>query len=150
MTDGLPPGAQLMFSFGEIDCRFHVCRQAEQQGRPDNEIVDGICETYLTFLDGVAARGFRPMVWAPFAASWATEWGDPERPIHGSYERRHAAVARFNARMREGCERRGHGFVSLFAALHDVAGMPRQEYFSDVLHLGQRARPLLHAIMPHG
>ncbi|ESQ90781.1 hypothetical protein ABAC460_08090 [Asticcacaulis sp. AC460] len=151
LRDGdIPKGAEILFSFGEIDCRYHVCRQAEAQGRPIPEIVDQVTEQYGIFLDRIAAFGYRVGVWAPPLATWHEETLDPNNPIHGTFEQRHFAIRRFNQRMEDFCRQRNMPFLSLFDLVHDDAGRPIRDWFCDVLHLSQRARPLLYDLMPDG
>lgn len=146
----VPNNARLLFSFGEIDCRFHVCRRSEQSGKTVDEIVRGLCEIYIKLLDKVKNKGFRPMVWAPFATTWKQHWPDPEFPVYGSYEKRYQAVLIFNETMRRLCEDRGYDFMSLFWAVNDRENNPIQGYFCDAVHLSQAARHHIHDMMPYG
>ncbi len=149
-TGALPKSSKIMFSFGEIDCRFHVCRQADRQVRDIEAIVDAITDEYGMFLDWVQSQGFSASVWAIPSVTWIQETTDQNNPIYGSYEQRHLAAARFNARMRDLCHIRKIPFLSVFETVRDASGVARKELFFDVLHLSQRARPLLHDLMPAG
>jgi hypothetical protein len=60
------------------------------------------------------------------------------------------AATRFNARMKDICRRRNMPFLSVLDMVRDASGTPRKDLFFDVLHLSQRARPLLHSLMPSG
>jgi predicted SAM-dependent methyltransferase len=149
-TGVLPKGCKVMFSFGEIDCRFHVCRHADRQVQGIEDVVDGITAEYAVFLDWVQAQGFSASVWGIPSVTWIGETLDAKNPIYGSYEQRHMAAARFNARMKEICQIRKMPFLSVLETARDASGMARKELFFDVLHLSQRARPLLHSLMPSG
>lgn len=147
-TPQIPAGARILLSYGEIDCRYHVVRQAEAQGRPIEAIVDEICEAYAGLLDRLAAAGYRPGIWGAVAPSWLEESGDPEHPIHGSFAQRLAATRRFNLRMAEACRRRGMPFLCLVDELLDATGRTDRRWFADGIHLSQRARPLLYGRLP--
>lgn len=146
----LPIGAQVMFSFGEIDCRYHICRQAEAKGMTVDEIVDLVCKKYGDFLERIEREGYRPMVWAPFATTWSDRWDDPEHPVYGSYQQRDRAIQRFNDVMKDFCRRHSYGFLSLYGNLLDKKGELIRSYFCDTIHLSQAARHLLHKIAPNG
>ncbi|EGF91940.1 hypothetical protein ABI_03720 [Asticcacaulis biprosthecium C19] len=151
LRDGdVPNGAEILFSFGEIDCRYHACRQSEAQGRPISDIVDDITDQYAMFLDRIAAAGYRVGVWGVPLATWHEVTMDTNNPIHGSFEHRQMAVRRFNQRMAEACHQRHIPFLSLFDQVHDDQGQPIQDWFCDVLHLSQKARTLLYKLMPDG
>jgi hypothetical protein len=147
-TPAIPRGARILLSFGEIDCRYHVVRQSEAQGRPIEEIVDEICAAYAGLLDRLALAGYRPGIWGAVAPSWLERGGDPEHPIHGSFAQRLAATRRFNARMAEACTSRGLPFLGLVEELLDAAGRTDRRWFADGIHLSQRARPLIYGRLP--
>jgi hypothetical protein len=149
-TAVLPRGAEVMFSFGEIDCRYHVCRQADRQTESIEEIVDAITQEYALFLDWARAQGLHVSVWAIPSVTWIEESQGGDHPVYGSYAQRLFAATRFNARMRDICGLRDIPFLSVFEAVGGLNLAPRTELFFDALHLSQRARPLLHDLMPSG
>lgn len=138
----IPENARIMLSFGEIDCRCQVWKQIDEKGGTLEAVVGGIVEQYAAYIDQLASRGFRPIVWGPIAPT-------PQRttnaiyPTHGSYEQRKAAVRQFTEAMRAACDRRSVPFVSVFDDLLDESNMTREELYIDPIHLSQRARPLL-------
>jgi predicted SAM-dependent methyltransferase len=146
----IPTGSQPMFSFGEIDCRFHVCRQAERQGESIRKIVADICVVYIEFLDEIALQGYRVSVWAPFATTWLDRWDDPDHPVYGTYEARSEAVRQFNEVMSDYCRIRGYGFFSVFGKVQLPDGSVDRSFFYDPLHLSQKARRFVHAFFPEG
>jgi predicted SAM-dependent methyltransferase len=144
----IPAGARLLFSFGEIDCRYHVCRLSEAKGMPVEAIVDDICAAYIGLLDRVAALGYRPGAWGPVAPTWVTFYGDPENPVHGAYEQRLAATRRFNQVMGDLCAQRGFPYLTLTEKLLDDAGGTDRRWYTDDIHLSQYARALLYPVLP--
>jgi hypothetical protein len=140
----IPSGSQLMFSFGEIDCRFHVCRQAELQSEPIRKIVADVCAVYVDFLDKIASQGYKVSVWAPFATTWVDHWSDPDHPVYGTYEARSEAVRQFNEIMSDFCKMRGYGFYSVLGKVQLPDGSVDKSFFRDPLHLSQKARTFLY------
>lgn len=143
----LPRGSRLLFSFGEIDCRFHVARQAESRGLPVEQVVDEICESYIGLLEKAERAGFRPAAWGPVAPTWSDGVGDPDHPVVGSFALRLAATRRFHARMGELCAARGYGYLHLLDDLLGPDGVTDRRWYADRIHLSQRARPLLHRLL---
>ncbi|MGO9132661.1 MAG: hypothetical protein ACLP8A_01240 [Methylovirgula sp.] len=52
--------------------------------------------------------------------------------------------------MKDICGLRKMPFLSVFDMVVDTNGLLRKELFFDAPHLSQRARPLLHGLMPFG
>jgi hypothetical protein len=146
----LPADRATVFSFGEIDCRSHVVRQAERQSRPIEAIVGDICGNYRNFLGMMLARGIQPAVWGPVASTPNQDYADPDAPAYGSIEQRNFAIARFNAEMRDICARMRLPFLSVADRLIGPDQKTRSEYYCDDIHLSQRARSLLWDLMPDG
>jgi len=144
----IPKGARLLFSFGEIDCRCQVVARAEADGLSIDEVVDRICEAYVSFLDETARAGFRPAIWCPVAPTWITHNRDPEYPVVGTLAQRLAATRRFATTISRLVAPRGYPVLSVLEELLTPDGQPKQEFYADAIHLGQRARPLLNALMP--
>ena len=141
-------GSHVMFSFGEIDCRSHVVRQSEKLGKPMTNVIDDVCSSYVSMLERVAKRGFRPMVWAPFASTRLSYWGDQEHPVYGTYEARNEAISLFNNQMRTECSKRKFVFVNISDDIKNAQGEVDQMFFADDIHLSQKARPLLRKRFP--
>ncbi|MFO1151915.1 MAG: hypothetical protein U1E62_26350 [Alsobacter sp.] len=146
----IPNGSDVMCSFGEIDCRFHVCRQAETRGVDVKDVVVEVCQAYTAFLDGLSSQGYRPSVWAPFAATWLDRWDDPEHPVYGALDKRKFAVSVFNDVMAAACRERSLDFVSLHKPLSRLSQADLKRLFCDGIHLSQRARPNLLRALPVG
>jgi len=146
--DRVPRGAQILFSFGEIDIRCHVVRRAEANGGDMDAAVDDICGSYIGLLERVAAAGYRPGAWGPVAPSLLTQNRDPEFPIVGSFEMRLAATRRFHATMARLCAERGFAFLGILERLLDADGRTDRSLYCDAIHVGQRARPILNEVLP--
>jgi hypothetical protein len=144
-SGAVPRGARVVFSFGEVDCRAHVCQQAERQGRPVEAIVEDICARVIAFLDSVAAQGFRPVAWGPIAPTWLDRIQDPRYPVYGSFAQRKAATLHFNATLARLCAERGHGFLTVAPQLFGAEdGITDKQFYCDPIHLSQNARPFLY------
>ncbi|MBI3881284.1 MAG: hypothetical protein HY301_14620 [Verrucomicrobia bacterium] len=139
----VPPGAEVVFCFGEIDCRVHVQRQMERQGAPMATVIGGITANYAAFLADVARAGWRPVVWAVTGSSLNTAEKVPGLPQFGSPRERNEFTRCFNTQMRAVCVERDHGFASIFSRLVTNDLQTRGEFLFDGWHLGNRALPLV-------
>ena len=146
----IPKGATVIFSFGEIDCRSHVCAHASKPGNSIHSVVENITRIYARFIDTVCEQGFRVAVWGVPATTWHTETLDINYPIVGSFSERQEAIRHFNKMMRHECRVRSLPFVCIFDQLHDRNGSVERELFCDLLHVSQKARYMIHQMMPDG
>ena len=92
------PRGLVMLSFGEIDCRFHLLRQAALQGRDVEAVVAECVERYLGVVREIRGYGFRPMVWnvVPSGRPVTREEENEEFPHWGSAGERNEATRLFN------------------------------------------------------
>ncbi|WP_141563294.1 hypothetical protein [Teichococcus rhizosphaerae] len=149
-NDIVPKGAKVLFSFGEVDCRAHICQQAERQGRLISEIVDQICKKVIEFFDVVASRGYRPIAWGPIAPTWQDAINDPRYPVYGTFAQRKEATLRFNNTLKLLCVERGYSFLSIAESLFQPAdGMTDKQYYCDNVHCSQAARIFLYPELEH-
>jgi hypothetical protein len=139
----IPARARLILSFGEIDCRGHVCRIADERGLDIAEIVEGIVISYRQYLIILLGRGYRPMVWGPVAPTVAERIRNTTMPIYGRFDRRLAASRRLTERLESVCLELGIPFISILERLLDESGRPDQKYYEDPIHVGGGGRPLL-------
>lgn len=139
----IPPGADMMLSFGEVDCRSHVVRQTELQGLPMEQIVAAVCDTTIDYMQTLATAGYKLHFWGPVAPSWKESNADPRYPICGSFEQRKQATRLFNDNMARLCRERGFGFLSIEQRLYGQDGVTDRRFFCDTVHVSQVARPLL-------
>ena len=75
----IPPGSLLILSFGEIDCRVHVKRQAEINKVSQLEVILNIINNYISFAVSLKNKGFKVTLFdVPFFpneyASTASKW----------------------------------------------------------------------------
>jgi FkbM family methyltransferase len=136
------PDDSVMLCFGEIDCRAHLVKQSEHQGRPLEDIVAECVSRYARIFDIKEKYGIRLLVWnVPASSREDIEQG--EYSTYGTCVQRNEAASLFNKILSEECKNRGIPFVSIFDELVDEDGLTRTEYYADAIHLSQRAMPLI-------
>jgi hypothetical protein len=156
LSTAVPARATVLLSFGEIDCRAHLPKQAEQRDLPLEQVVDDCLDEYFKTVAEVAGMGFRVIIYNALY-SHARERADGKRKdgdyaAYGTWRERARAVALFNAGAKLRCELLGLPFLATLPHLSDRRGRPLRWYFFDSIHLSQRAMPIalreLAALLP--
>lgn len=147
----VPPGAPVLLSFGEIDCRAHLPKQAALQQRPLREIVDACLDEYFKVVTEVAALGHPVIVYNAVPSRAKSRSGrqrrDDDYTAFGSVRERVAAIRHFNAGAKSRCDGHTVRFLETHSHLCDRRGRGLGWYFLDSIHLSQRAMPAtLHAL----
>ncbi len=138
----LKPGAKLLLSFGEIDCRIHMAR-AVQAGGKIGEVVEKTAAKFVKLPTEIAARGFRPAVWGPPQIIPKDEaLSSPTFPFIGSWELRRDITYAYVERLKHHCGEHGIPFLSLAGLYHPRMEKAERALFHDGTHLSQRLMPL--------
>jgi len=137
-----PPKARVLLCFGEIDCRYHLLRQAERTGRPIDDVVAECVDRYATVVREVLRMGFRTAVWGVVPAnSVEPREGDPEYPYWGTAAQRNEVASVFNRMLAETLAPDGVPVATVSEVLSGGTAAPLDErYFMDDVHLSQEAR----------
>jgi hypothetical protein len=139
----VPPKGTVMLCFGEIDCRYHLLRQAELQGRDAEEVVSECVARYARVVLEVQAMGFATCVWGVIPANEVTPAEeDPECPSWGTARERTVVARMFNDMLADRLEPHGVPVISIFDRLVGPDGLPTRGYYMDSVHLSQTALPL--------
>jgi hypothetical protein len=137
LCDHVPPGARVLLGFGEIDCRAHLLKHAEQSARPLNEIAGECAGRYFQVIEEVRALGFSLIIYnAPPSCRRPNK---SEYPSHGTGRERNHVTRLFNTALAARCSAAGLPFLRNFDDLVPPDGLSREYYFMDHIHLAQRA-----------
>jgi hypothetical protein len=156
LATAVPAGAAVLLSFGEIDCRAHLPKQAAQRGLPLEQVVEDCLDAYFTTVAEVAGMGFRVIIYnALYSHAREREDGrrkDGDYAAYGTWRERARAAGLFNAGAKLRCQRLGLSFLETAPHLAGRHGRPLRWYFFDSIHLSQRAMPItlraLAALLP--
>lgn|GEM_PF-713777 len=135
-------GDSVLLCFGEIDCRTHLVRQAELQGRPLPEVVKDCVESYVRIFERVGRYGHRLIAWNVPPSSFGN-WSYGAYPTYGSCAQRNEATKIFNGLLRKYCESIGATYISVYSRLLDKDGLPDPLFFMDNIHLSQKVMPFI-------
>ena len=135
-TSQIPSGSNLMFCFGEIDCRAHLKEQAERQQRDLNEIISECVRRYFDVILYFKDKGYRMFVWNVIPPLEKID--SEEYPSYGSIVERSFITEKFNSCMQELCSQDGVTFVSIYRHLLS-SGKADPAYYNDNVHLNSEA-----------
>lgn len=145
LEQAVPAAGNVLLSFGEIDCRAHVLKQAAKRGVSSAAIIAECLEQYFHVVREVQARGFQVIVYnaVPSAIPRPRKSGrDDDYVAVGSQSERNEAIRQFNAGAKARCADLRVSFLETFPALVDAEDRTRRWYYFDAIHLSQRAMPL--------
>lgn len=135
----------VIFSFGEIDCRFHIRQRAEKAGgaHPEAWLLSTRVTVmkYMAFLLEMKLTGLLPIVWGPPP----TTPSPPESHAWitlGTMQERNFITRHFTDMLRSEASRAGIPVLSLFHDLVDAQLCTQPGYSADNIHLSQRFWPL--------
>lgn len=147
LLTSLDPGSQIMLCFGEIDCRAHIILQSKKQKRPIEAIISETVDRYFSMILQIGEMGFQPLVWNVIPSA-PTEINDkitvpPQYQFHGSCAERNHVTRIFNQTLKTLAESARIHFLSIYERLFLEDGSVNLSYFSDEIHLSQKAMPLV-------
>jgi len=147
----VPPKGTVMLCFGEIDCRYHLLRQAELQGRDIDDVVAECVGRYAQVALEVRAMGFVVCAWGVIPANDVPpEECGADYPFWGTAEQRNSVARTFNRLLADRLEPQGVPVIDIFDNLMGADGRPRPDLYMDSVHLSQKALSLaVDAISAH-
>ena len=118
------PGDVLVFIFGEIDVRTHIGRIADTTGRPRQELLMELAETYLASIAHAAKnlRDIRIVLTSVVPPSPAHLANTKALPVWGTLEDRIALTITLNCMLADGARRLGYGFLDIYEDYADRTG----------------------------
>ena len=138
----LKPGAKLLMSFGEIDCRIHMAK-AVQAGGKIEDVVEKTAAKFVKLPAAIKARGFQHAIWAPPQIIPKDEkLSCPAFPFVGSWELRRDITYAYIERLKAHCAEHGIPCLSLAGLYHPRMEKAERSLFHDGTHLSQRLMPL--------
>lgn len=144
----IPIADTLLFSFGEIDCRYHIKNQSIKKGI-DIEIVVADCvNRYVDAIQQLNAFGHQVGVWGPIASTHLEEKdASSDCWIKGDHLERNKITKLFNSHLKIKCSETGVMFFSILSSLILADGTTDHQYYADSIHLSQAAMPLAKSVL---
>lgn len=139
----IPANSTVMLSFGEIDCRVHLLKQADSQGRPLKEVVDECVVRYMSVVKEVQSLGYRVLLWEVIPSTMGSSIAEPEYIAYGSCQARNEVTRLFNTRLRVLALDEHILTISVFDELVRKDDTTDMWYYSDTVHLSQRTMAMV-------
>jgi len=143
---GISTGSNVLLSFGEIDCRCHIIRQAELQGKKIEDIVLECVNRYFKTITTVVGMGYNVIVWGavPTCNYDGLVYKENEPYQHyGTFRDRNKATALFNDLVEKLCAGAGVPFLSISEHLVDSDFRTIETLYMDSIHLSDKAIPYI-------
>lgn len=139
----LPPKSAVIICLGEIDCRVHIKKQAENQNRSVEEVIDNILKNFSSYLMTLKDAGFKVICWGPIASQKENESKiDLEYPRYGSETERNKITEIYNDKLQKFCQDLGIGYCSIFKNMINERYETDSSFISsDGVHLSQKSLP---------
>jgi len=135
-------GSRIMLCFGEIDCRYHIFRQARIQQKDFRIIAEDCVRRYFDFIKEIKAKGYEVLVWATIPSARDFGYYDPNYPRLGTCEERNCITKYFNEKLKSLLDGESIKFISIFDQLVDGGNVTRDQYYlADNVHLSQKIMP---------
>ncbi len=146
----VPHKSKVLLCFGEIDCRAHLLKQAQAQGRDINDIVCECVGRYFSCIKEILALGHELLIWNVIPSTRYEKITNEEYPVYGTCAERNQVTKLFNEYTERLCEQTGCKFISIYEQLLGSDGLTQMEYFKDPIHLSQKVMPwVLKKIQDH-
>lgn len=132
---GVRSGDVVCFSFGEIDCRCHVKKHAENGDY--QTVIDRLVEQYADAIeDNTKDRNVHTCVFNVVPPAAANSFRDnPDYPLTGTDAERRAYVSYMNDRLAQMCAQKGFTFIAVHDAYADENGMLNRQLSDGSVHL---------------
>jgi FkbM family methyltransferase len=130
----------ILFCFGEIDCRAQVHRIAESSEKNTDQVIDDIVDNYFSVIDSVGNKNVILFSVTPELKEQPHWYYYKDKPQlfdcpKGTLAERSSYKSKFNSRIKEEAESRGYKYASFYEEIMDEDGKPREMYYMDDIHL---------------
>ncbi len=138
----IPKGSRVLFCFGEIDCRYHILKQAKEKNKDVQVVMEDCINRYFKFIKEIKAKGYEVFIWGVIPSAHDSVPVDQKLPRFGGCAERNILTRKFNERLKELTAKESIKYISIFEQLVDENNISKQDYYMDDIHLSQEAMPL--------
>lgn len=134
-------GSRILLCFGEIDCRCHILKQAEEQKKDVETVVEGCVKRYFDFIKEIKAKGYEVLVWAVIPTAPDSTPIDYDYPRLGTCAERNSLTRCFNEKLKNLSAGESIKFISFFEQLVDSKNITKEQFYMDQIHVSQDIMP---------
>jgi len=144
----VPKNGKVLLVFGEIDCRAHLVKQRDKQGRTLDDLATECAKSYFRAVSAVRDMGHEMMVFGGMPTGCRGYISEVDGKgyqfaYYGTEHDRNEAARAFDSSVKKECKEAGIRFLSILDKLVDQKGETIHGYFLDGVHLSQKALPLI-------
>jgi len=125
----------ILLAIGEVDCRWHLPKQAELQKRDVKDVVHECIDRFFQAHLTLQESGYRVVGWGGHPSTNEGHNDDPGKPIYGDVQKRNEVSLEWSDYLEEKCKKSGIEFVSIIRDLINVDNSTKMEYYKDYCHL---------------
>jgi hypothetical protein len=133
------PNDQILWAFGEIDCRIHLFKQWKKQDVSLGKLIDETVENYLKSCWSVTDNEFAIYNVVP-AGCWAKETSLPD---YAPLPIRILCHTELHAKIELMCQTESVPVIDVWPAVLGDDGCAKREYRTDEVHLNEKIVPFL-------
>jgi len=145
---------KLLFSFGEIDIRYHLIRVANESNRTIMDVVYECVDRYIDTIISFKKYDTDILIWGPIASFNENKIKEGEihegpefPPWYGNNTERNEVTKIFNDNLKIKCEEYGLTFISIFEDMLTDKYETKEELLDDwwgsYIHLSSMALPIV-------
>jgi hypothetical protein len=140
MLNNLPITAadHVMIAVGEVDCRWHLPKQADSQNKPVEEVVRSCLDRFFRAHLHLKSNGYSVVSWGGHPSTTRGHDDNPNEPVFGDCLTRNKISLYWNDYLEKLCQENNIPFVSIIRDLINVDGLTKMEYYKDYCHLDSK------------
>ena len=128
----------ILIAVGEVDCRWHLLKQAEVQNRNVINIIYECIDRFFRAHLHLKENGYNVIGWGGHPSTINTFGNVPEDPVYGDCLTRNKISLIWNDYLEMKCKENNIKFSSIIRDLINVDGLTKMEYYWDYCHLDPR------------
>jgi hypothetical protein len=127
----------VMLIVGEVDCRWHLPKQAEVQNKNVEILVEECIDRYFKCYLDLINRGYKVIVWGGHPSTTGSHNNDMNSPVYGNCEYRNKISLYWEKYLQKLSQMHNIPFISIQKYLLDNDNLTKMEYFlkNDYCHL---------------
>jgi hypothetical protein len=126
----------IMLIVGEVDCRWHLPKQAQLQDTPVDVLVKDCIDRFFKCHLDLKKQGYKVIGWGGHPSTTSGHDDTPHCPVYGDCLYRNTISKTWSTCLQELCAMHDVAFISIVNdLLDDDSGLTKMEYFIDYCHL---------------
>jgi len=134
----ITPEDKVLIAVGEVDCRWHLPKQASLQNRSVEEVVKDCINRFFRAHLILQENGYDVIGWGGHPSTTEGHSDVEHSPIFGDCLSRNKISLLWNDYLQQKCDENNIKFVSIIRDLINVDGMTKMEYYKDYCHLDSK------------